>query len=387
MYNILTLDKISNLIFNELTDDKYVVNNEYKGSINQDAVIVRSRNMHEMQFDSNVLAIARAGAGVNTIPVKRCTEEGIVVFNTPGANANSVKEMVICAIIMGFRNVIESIEWTRSLKGQGEKVPELAEKGKKNFNGNEIKGKKIGILGLGATGGLVAEAALALGMKVYGYDPYISVKNAWNLSNAVIMSSKEEILQSCDVVSIHIPLTKDTKDYIGKEEFSLMKDNVILLNFSRADLVDRGELVNAFNNGKVHKYIVDFPTDDILCREKVICLPHLASSTEESENNCAIMAAKEIVNYLENGSIENSVNFPSLVMQKNGEHRIAVIHKNEVGVINSITNILRELNVNILNMRNVSNDDVAYSVFDTNKSIDINKIATVEEVLKCRVIY
>lgn len=387
MYNILTLDKISNLIYNDLVEDRYSVSSEYVGKIEQDAVIVRSRNMHDMQFGKRLLAIARAGAGVNTIPISRCTEEGIVVFNTPGANANSVKEMVMCAIIMGCRNVMESIDWTRTLKGQGDKVPELAEKGKKHFNGNEIKGKRLGILGLGATGGLVAEAALSLGMEVYGYDPYISVKNAWNLSNAVIMSSKEEIMQSCDVISVHIPLTEDTKGYIGKDEFATMKGNVVLLNFSRADLVDRQELIKSLKEGKVRKYIVDFPTDDILCDEGVICLPHLASSTSESEDNCAIMAAKEIVNYLENGSIENSVNFPSLVMPKGSEHRIAVIHRNEVGVINGITNVLSGLNVNILNMRNVSNDEIAYSVFDVNKLIEINELTEVEKVIKCRVIY
>lgn len=387
MYNVLTLDKISHLIFNELTEDRYKVSSEWGGIIDQDAVIVRSRSMHDMQFDNSLLAIARAGAGVNTIPINRCTEEGIVVFNTPGANANSVKEMVICAIIMGCRNVVESIEWTKTLKGKGESVPELAEKGKKNFNGNEIKGKKLGVLGLGATGGLVAEAALGLGMDVYGYDPYISVKNAWHLSSAVQMSSKEEILQSCDVISIHIPLTKDTKGYIGENEFAMMKNNVVLLNFSRADLVNRQELVKAFNKGTIHKYVVDFPTDDILCNEGVICLPHLASSTSESEDNCAIMAAKEIANYLENGNIENSVNFPSIVMPKSSEHRIAVIHKNEVGVINSITHILSEMNVNILNMRNASNDNIAYSMFDINKIIEIDKIALVEKVIKYRIIY
>lgn len=385
MYKILKLNKISDVVNDLAEKDSYLFCEEDGAPYSPDAILVRSKDLHQMALNPELLAIARAGAGTNTIPVEKCSEQGVVVFNTPGANANSVKEMVICAIIMGCRNVTESIDWTLSLKGRADEVPAVAEKGKKAFNGHEILGKKLGILGLGAIGGLVAEAALSLGMKVYGYDPYLSVKSAWSLPKGIIHAEKDEILRECDVITIHIPLLPSTKNYIGEHEFSLMK-NAVLLNFSRADLVDREALLPAIAAGQVRKYFVDFPTDDILGVENVVSLPHLASCTDEAEENCAIMAMRELDDYLRNGNIKNSVNYPELVMNRSGNHRLCVMHKNEIGVIKKITTALEDQRINILNMGNASRNTLAYSVFDVCSEVDLEAINALDVVIRSRIV-
>ena len=384
MYKILKLNKISEKIDGLYNHDLYEVSDELE---NPDAVIVRSANMHEMKFENNLLAIARAGAGTNTIPVEECKKKGIVVFNTPGANANAVKEMVVCAMIMSARNVKESIDWTNGLQNLGDEVPEKAERGKSNFNGYELIGKTLGVMGLGATGGLVAEAAISLGMKVIGYDPHLALRAALRLNNNVKQVGIDELLSKSDFVSVHIPLTPDTKYMINGEMMAKMKKGVILLNFSRADLVNRTDLKTAIENKIISKYVVDFPTCDILNTANIICLPHLASSTTESEDNCAVMAINELIDYIENGNIVNSVNYPECVLNRvDNCSRITVLHINKPGVINSITNIIHQKGLNILNMVSASKDDVAYSILDVEGDLNDIVFDDVENIIRIRIL-
>ena len=323
MYKIKTYNKISKTGL-EAFDDKYTVGDEVE---NADGAIVRSAALHDVEFPASLKAIARAGAGTNNIPIDRCSEQGIVVFNTPGANANAVKELVIAGLLISSRRVVSGIEWAKTLKGDGAEVGKEVEKGKGAFAGPEIKGKTLGVIGLGAIGVMVANAANALGMKVFGYDPYLSVKSAWNLThNAVHIFDINEIFEKCDYITVHVPLTDSTKNLINATAIAKMRDGVRILNFARGGLVNSADLLAALESGKVASYVTDFPSDDILGAQGVIAIPHLGASTPESEDNCAGMAAKELIDYIENGNIVNSVNLPEIVMPRSGESRICVIH-------------------------------------------------------------
>ena len=386
MYKIKTYNKISKSGL-EVFDDKYTIGEEVE---NADGAIVRSAALHDVEFPKSLNAIARAGAGTNNVPIDRCSEQGIVVFNTPGANANAVKELVIAGLLLSSRKVVPAIEWAKTLKGKGDEVGKLVEKGKGAFVGPEIKGKKLGVIGLGAIGVMVANAANHLGMTVCGYDPYLSVNAAWNLThNAVHVYDIKEIFEQCDYITVHVPLTDSTKNLINAEAIAKMKDGVRILNFSRAALVNSADIIAALESGKVASYVTDFPTDDVLCVDGVIAIPHLGASTPESEDNCAAMAAKELIDYIENGNIVNSVNLPEITMPRSGDHRVCVIHKNIPNTLTAITGIFAANNVNIENMLNKSRGDYAYTMLDVNES-DVSgveaKIAEIDGIIKVRVI-
>ena len=386
MYKIKTYNKISKTGL-EVFDDKYTIGDEVE---NADGAIVRSASLHETEFPESLKAIARAGAGTNNIPIDRCSEQGIVVFNTPGANANAVKELVIAGMLISSRRVISGIEWTKTLKGNGAEVGKMVEKGKSAFAGPEIKGKAIGVIGLGAIGVMVANAANALGMKVYGYDPYLSVKSAWNLThNAIHIFDINEIFEKCDYITVHVPLTDGTKNLVNADSIAKMKNGVRILNFARGGLVDNEALKAALESGKVAAYVTDFPSDDILDVDGVIAIPHLGASTPESEDNCAGMAAKELIDYIENGNIVNSVNLPEITMPRSGENRVCVIHKNIPNMLTAITGIFAEDNVNIENLLNKSRGDYAYTMLDIDKA-DVSsvteKISAISGVIRVRVI-
>ncbi len=354
------------------------------------AVLVRSASMHEAELSENLFAIARAGAGVNNIPLEKCADAGIVVFNTPGANANGVKELVFAGMFLASRDITGGINWVLENKGN-ENVGKDAEKVKKEFSGTEIAGKKLGVIGLGAIGIKVANAATHLGMTVYGYDPFISVNAAWSLSrNVKHISSVEEIYRECDFITIHVPLLDDTKKMLNEGAFSQMKDGVVILNFARDLLVDEEAILNAIKDGKVKKYVSDFPNAVTAGQEGCIVIPHLGASTEESEDNCAIMAVKEVMDYLKNGNIRNSVNFPNCDMGAcAGAGRIAVLHKNIKGIISKYTAVMESNNINISDMTNKSRGDYAYSLMDIDLPVTeaaINQLLAIEGVLKVRVI-
>ncbi len=386
MYAIKTYNKIS-AIGLESFDAKYEIGDEVANPV---GAVVRSANLHEEQFDPNLLAIARAGAGTNNIPIDRCNDEGIVVFNTPGANANAVKELVLAGLLLSSRRILPAIEWAKTLKGNGDQVGKMVEKGKGAFVGPEIRGKKLGVIGLGAIGVLVANAANQLGMKVYGYDPFLSLQNAWNLSHHINRANDmKEIFETCDYISLHIPLNKDTKDTINADALALMKDGVRILNFSRDALVNSTDMIVALEQGKVASYIVDFPTDEMIGVNGVVCIPHLGASTPESEDNCAEMAAKELIDYIENGNITNSVNLPNISMPRSGEKRICIIHKNIPNMLTAITTIVAKDNVNIENLLNKSRGDIAYTMLDVNEcDIDSVKehLTAIDGVIRVRVI-
>ncbi len=386
MYKIKTYNKISKIGL-DVFDDKYTIGEEVE---NADGAIVRSASLHDVEFPDTLKAIARAGAGTNNIPIERCSENGIVVFNTPGANANAVKELVLAGLLISSRRVISAIEWAKTLKGKGDEVGKLVEKGKSAFAGPELKGKKLGVIGLGAIGVLVANAANHLGMTVYGYDPYLSVNSAWNLThNAVHIYDIKEIFENCDYITVHVPLLDSTKNLINAETIAKMKDGVRILNFARGGLVNSADIKSALENGKVAAYVTDFPSDDLLDIDGVIAIPHLGASTPESEDNCAAMAASELIDYIENGNITNSVNLPDISMPRNGKNRICVIHKNIPNILNGVTGIVAKNNVNIENMLNKSKGDVAYTILDV-EDIDeqdiIEKVSAVDGVIKVRVV-
>lgn len=386
MYKIKTYNKISKTGL-AVFDDKYTVGDEVE---NADGAIVRSASLHDTEFSKSLLAIARAGAGTNNIPIDRCSKEGIVVFNTPGANANAVKELVIAGMLIGSRRVVSAIEWAKTLKGQGDEVGKLVEKGKSAFAGPELKGKKLGVIGLGAIGVLVANAANHLGMKVYGYDPYLSVNSAWNLThNAVHIYDIKEIFEQCDYITLHVPLTDSTKNLINAEAIAKMKDGVRIMNFARGGLVSSEDIKAALESGKIASYVTDFPSDDLLCTDGVIAIPHLGASTPESEDNCAQMAASEIIDYIENGNITNSVNLPEITLPRSGKYRICVIHKNVPNMITAITGIVATNDINIENMLNKSRGDYAYTMLDVSDVDSEHIIAKLEEidgVIRARVI-
>lgn len=385
MYDILTLNKIAKCGTDAFDKAKYTVADAVE---NPDAIMVRSAAMHDMQFGNKLLAIARAGAGVNNIPVDRCAEEGIVVFNTPGANANAVKELVIAGLLLSSRKVTDAIDWVSTLKGQ-EDIGKKVEKGKSNFAGPEISGKTLGVIGLGAIGVLVANAAMSLGMKVIGYDPFLSVKAALSLKPGVkTVTDVNDLYAASDYITIHVPYNADTKGTICEKSIAVMKDGVRILNFARGELADTAAVLAAVESGKIACYITDFPSDELIGVKTVICVPHLGASTPESEDNCAVMAASELIDYIENGNIRNSVNFPNAEMNAAGT-KICVLHKNVPAVISEITTILGKASINIDNMINASKKDYAYTLIDAagNISEDIAaKLSAAENVIKVRVI-
>lgn len=385
MYNILTLNKIAAVGTDRLGSDYTITD----ACDTPDAVLVRSASMHDMDMPESLLAIARAGAGTNNIPVDKCAEEGIVVFNTPGANANAVKELVIAGLFLASRDVIGGIEWAKTLKGNGAEVGKMVEKGKSQFVGPEIMGKKLGVIGLGAIGILVANAAKSLGMEVYGYDPYISVDAAWKLKNSIYhANSVEEIYKECDYITIHVPLNASTKGTINAESIAMMKDGVRILNYSRDGLVNSADMLDALKSGKVAKYVTDFATDDLLCETNVVAMPHLGASTPESEDNCAVMAADQVKDYLENGNIKNSVNFPAVSMARSGDTRICVLHYNKPNVIANVTTAIGQAGANVDNMESKSRGDYGYMVIDvTGAAADAAKaIESFDDVIRVRVI-
>ena len=371
--------------------DIFDENYELTDNINEaDAIMVRSAAMGDMEFSKNLLAIARAGAGVNNISLERCADAGIVVFNTPGANANGVKELVICGMLLAARDVVGGIEWTRSIK-DSDTISKDVEKGKKNFAGGEIKGKKLGVIGLGAIGAEVANAAASLGLEVLGYDPYISVNSAWRLSRKIKhITDINEIFKDCDYITLHVPLTNDNKGMIGKDSIAEMKDGVVILNFARDLLVDDDEMEKALESGKVARYVTDFPNTKSAKMEKAIVIPHLGASTQESEDNCAVMAANELVDYLENGNIKNSVNFPSCDMGVcQAEGRVAILHKNVPNMIGQITSAFAKNGYNISDLTNKSKASRAYTLIDIESKASeklVDELNAIDGVLKVRVI-
>ena len=386
MYKYHCLNPISNVGLGEL-DENYVVT---ENPDEADAIFVRSAKMHEMEFGRNLKAVARAGAGVNNIPLDRCADEGIVVFNTPGANANGVKELAIAGMLLAARDIIGGINWVQEYEEDGD-IAKITEKKKKAFAGTEIQGKKLGVIGLGAIGVQVANAAVNLGMEVYGYDPYVSVASAWNLSRSIHHAETvDELYNACDYITIHVPALDDTKGMIDKHAISLMKDGVVILNLARDVLVNQEDIVDALVAGKVRCYVTDFPTREIVGVKGAIVIPHLGASTEESEDNCARMAARELRDFLENGNISHSVNYPDCSMGEKGEgSRITILHKNIPNMLGQLTSILAGENVNIALMTNKSRKAYAYTMMDVDGDVPSGleeKLAGIDGVLKVRVI-
>ena len=386
MYRIDLLNKISEkglILFSE----KY----EYRTDIpDPDGILVRSKEMKEMSLPSSLKAIARAGAGVNNIPIDKCSEKGIVVLNTPGANANGVKELAILGMLLASRKVTEGIVWAKGLVGEGDKVPDLIEKGKSKFGGTEILGKTLGIVGLGAIGTMLANTAESLGMEVMGYDPFLSIEAAWKLSRTIKKApSLERLLAESDFITLHVPQNKDTKGFINSDKFAMMKKGVVLLNFARGGLVDTPSLKKAIADGIVGCYVTDFPDEEVIKTDKVIAIPHLGASTEESEENCAIMAAMQLMDFLENGNIKNSVNFPECFLDRSGKQRITISNKNTPGMIEKITHLFADNKLNIADMINKSKGNLAYNIIDLEGDINtdlVKKINSIDGIVAVRVL-
>ena len=357
--------------------------NEYEINENtndEDAILVRSANLHNIEYNQNLKAIARAGAGVNNIDIDTCTKKGIAVFNTPGANSNAVKELVFAGMLLASRDIYHGIEWIQTQK-ENDNVAKDVEKQKKKYAGHELSGKSLGVIGCGAIGIQVANLALRFGMKVYGYDPYMSVDAAWNLSRYVNhVTNIDDLYRQCDFITIHIPLNDGTKNFINKDSFEKMRDGVKLLNFARGGLIDEDALLKAINTNKVDCYVTDFPTQKIIQNDKVIAIPHLGASTEESEENCAIKAAQELMDYLTYGNISNSVNLPNAKMEMNSPFRITCIHENKPKMISQITDILKDANIE--NLMNKSKKDIAYTIIDLDSKIDISKIKNIQGMIR-----
>ena len=386
MYTIKTLNAISPVGLAKLPPHLFEVDSD---AAEPQGILVRSADLHDMPLPDSLLAIARAGAGTNNIPIDKCTAAGIVVFNTPGANANAVAELVVGALVAGSRNMPDAVNWAQGLKGS----PTLAkdvEKGKKQFVGPELRGKVLGVIGLGAIGAKVANAAVALGMEVLGYDPYISIDAAWSLSRSVQHCvSLADMLPRCDYLTIHVPYMPSTKHTINAQTLNLCKDGVRVLNFARGELVDTAAMLAALENGKAAQYFCDFPSEELLGVKGVYCTPHLGASTPESEDNCAVMAAAELSDYLKNGNISHSVNLPDVSQPRAGGRRVCVIHKNEPGVISAITGVLTSASLNIENMVNKSRKDVAYTMIDVTGNLDpalAGKLAAAGSVIRVRIL-
>ena len=386
MFRYYCLNPISQMGLDQL-DENYVSTDKAEEA---DAILVRSAKMHEMEFAKGLKVIARAGAGVNNIPLERCAEEGIVVFNTPGANANGVKELVIAGMLLAARDIIGGINWVQEYEEDGD-IAKITEKKKKAFAGTELQGKKLGVIGLGAIGVLVANAAISLGMEVYGYDPYVYVAYAWRLSeNIYHAKTADEIYKDCDYITVHVPALEDTKGMIDKNAISLMKKGVVILNFARDVLVNQEDIVDALVSEKVGCYVTDFPTKEIVGVKGAIVIPHLGASTEESEDNCAKMAAAEVRDFLENGNITHSVNFPDCDMGVKGEgQRVTILHRNIPNMLGQFTGLMAEKNINISLMTNKSRKEYAYTMMDVDGEISSEveeQLASVKGVLKVRVI-
>lgn len=385
MYNIKLLNKISNVGLKKYDTSKYVYGDDVQ---NPDAVMVRSASMHDMQMPESLLAIARAGAGTNNIPVSDCADKGIVVFNTPGANANAVKELVILGLLLSSRKVTKAVDWCKTIKGEGDNVGKTVEKGKSAFAGPEIKGKTLGIIGLGAIGRLVAEAAVDLGMSVIGYDPYLP-ENAELKPGITVNNNLDEIFPVADYITVHVPLTPDTKHMINAESIAKMKNTVRIMNFARGDLADSDAVINALDEGEMACYVTDFPDAKLIGVDGVIAIPHLGASTPESEENCAEMAAQELIDYLEDGNIKNSVNMPNVFMHRTGKVRVTVIHKNQPNMIATITDTISKDGVNIASFEDKNRGEIAYSIIDCDNAVSdriANDINSIEGVIRVRVI-
>lgn len=386
MYKIDLLNNISEKGLSLFTE-KY----EYRADISEpDGILVRSKEMKDMSLPPSVKAIARAGAGVNNIPIDKCSEKGIVVFNTPGANANGVKELVVLGLLLSSRKVTEGISWAKGLVGEGDKVPDLIEKGKSKYGGTEILGKKMGVVGLGAIGIMVANAAESLGMEVSGYDPYLSIDAAWRLSRNIKRSAgMDRLLAECDYISLHVPLNKETRGFMNADKFAVMNRGAKLLNFSRRELVNSADLLKAITDGIVSCYVTDFPDEELIKMDKCIAIPHLGASTEESEENCAIMAAMQLMDFLENGNIKNSVNFPECFLDRSSNQRLAISNQNSPGMIEKITHLFADNKLNIADMLNKSKGTIAYNIIDVDGVINddlLKKFGSIEGVIGVRVL-
>ena len=386
MYDILTLNKIAACGLDQLDSTKYNITDD--ATKDADGIILRSFAMHDMEFPKSLKAVARAGAGTNNIPIDKCSEKGIVVFNTPGANANAVKELVLAGLFLASRDVVGGINWASTLTGDD--VAKQVEKGKSNFAGSEGQGKTLGVIGLGAIGVLVANAARHFGMTVIGYDPYLSVDAAWKLSHHIKKAkTADEVYAEADYLTIHVPLTDDTKRSINKDTIAKMKDGVKILNFARGELVDNDAIKAALASGKVSSYVVDFPCADVLNEKGIIAIPHLGASTSESEDNCAVMAAQEIASYLETGDILNSVNFPNCSLPISGKGRVCILHKNVPSMLTQFTTVFADTKHNIADLINKSKKDLAYTIINSDDIITdeiVDKLNAIDEVLRVRVI-
>lgn len=385
MPNILKLNEISEVANKEFPEG-YVFSKEVE---KPDGIMLRSFNMHEYPLNDELLAVARAGAGTNNIPIPACTEKGIVVFNTPGANANAVKELVICELFLGGRKITDAIDWVKSLKGEGENVGKLVEKGKSKFVGHEITGKMLGVIGLGAIGVAVANAAYGLNMEVVGTDPYLSTMNALALSPHInILPEREDIYKKSDFITLHVPLNNDTKGMINAKSIAQMKDGVVIINNSRGELVNTDDMIAALESGKVGRYITDFPNDKLIGVKNCICVPHLGASTPEAEDNCAVMAAHELVDYIENGNITNSVNYPNVYLARDeGKGRVQILHRNVKNIITKFTSAISGQGLNIAHMTSSSRGDYACSILEIDGALPertVSDIAAVEGVLRVR---
>ncbi len=383
MAKILKLNEIS-----EVANKHFPAGYEFSADVKEpDGIMLRSFNMHDYPLNDGLLAIARAGAGTNNIPIPACTEKGIVVFNTPGANANAVKELVLCELFLGGRKIVDAIEWVKTLKGS-EGISKTVEKGKSKFVGHEILGKTLGVVGLGAIGVAVANAAAGLGMKVLGYDPYLSVSGALHLDTRVEIASLDALLTRSDFITVHVPLTPDTDKMFNAGTFAKMKDGAVLINNSRGELADTAAVLEAVESGKLERYITDFPSDELIGAKNVICVPHLGASTPEAEDNCAEMAAKELVDYLENGNITHSVNFPDCSAPRTSPARVCVLHENAEGAISAVTSVISAAGINIANLMDKSKKDKAYMILDLDSAPSEKTVKEIEKlgcVIRARV--
>jgi len=381
------MNKISPLGLELFPRDRYEIASEIP---NPDAILVRSADLHNIEIPSSVKAIARAGAGVNNIPIPQCSNRGVVVFNTPGANANAVKELTITSLMLASRGIIEGINWVRTISDKADEVPDLVEKEKSKFEGPELRGKTLGVMGLGAIGVMVANDAVSLGMDVIGYDPYISVDAAWNLSRKVIRAeTMDSLLTKADYLTLHIPLGETTKGLMNAEKFRLMKKGARIINLARGGLVNEADIIEALVSEKLAAYITDFPSAELLACKKAICIPHMGASTPEAEDNCAIMAVKQIIDFLENGSIHNSVNFPQCKLDQRAPYRLLVSNRNIPNMVGQITTILAGVNINITDLINHHRDEFAFNIIDTEQKIPVlalEQLGKIEGIIRVRTI-
>lgn len=383
MHKVIKLNAISAAAAPEFGSD-YV----FGDFSDPEAILLRSFNMHDYAIPESTLCVGRAGAGVNNIPIDACSQRGVVVFNTPGANANAVKELVICGLFLAGRKIADGIAWAKTLKGKGADVGKTVEKGKGAFVGSEIKGKTLGVIGLGAIGAMVANAAIGLGMKVLGYDPYISVDAAWNLNSGIKKETDvNEIFKQSDFISLHVPLNDGTRATVNNDTIAIMKDGAAILNFARGELADENAVIEALKSGKLTRYVTDFPTDALLTTENVVAIPHLGASTPEAEDNCAVMVARQVVDFIENGNITNSVNMPNCALPRQGKSRVTVFHRNVKNMLGSITSIIGGEGVNISNMLSRAKSDFAYLMLDLDEELSTDalaRISALNDVIRVR---